>query len=255
MNNLQMFNNPEFGSIRTTTINNEPYFVGKDVADILGYANPRKAVIDHVDDEDKTDGVTIRDSIGREQNPIFINESGLYSLILGSKLPTAKKFKHWVTSEVLPAIRKSGGYIVGQGEMSDEELMVKALEVAHRTIAQRDAKISQLSAENSRLVVDKQVMQPKADYFDELVDRNLLTNFTEAAKQLGVKRKDLITFALDHGYIYRDKKGNILPRANQKADGLFQVKQCGNEKTGWAGCQTLITPKGVETFRLLMEGA
>lgn len=100
-NQIKVFENTEFGSVRTIEVNNEPYFVGKDVAEILGYSNPRKAIIDHVDEEDKTDGVTIRDSIGREQNPICINESGLYSLILSSKLPTAKKFKHWVTSEVL----------------------------------------------------------------------------------------------------------------------------------------------------------
>ncbi|NLH92402.1 MAG: Bro-N domain-containing protein, partial [Atopobium sp.] len=93
MNGIKVFKNPEFGKVRTTLINNEPWFVGKDVATILGYSNPRKAIGDHVDEEDKTDGVTIRDSIGREQNPIFINESGLYSLIIGSKLPTAKKFK------------------------------------------------------------------------------------------------------------------------------------------------------------------
>lgn len=110
MNELQVFENAEFGSVRTLVIDNEPYFVGKDVAEILGYANPRKAIIDHVDEEDKTDGVTIRDSIGREQNPVCINESGLYSLILSSKLPTAKKFKRWVTAEVLPSIRKHGAY-------------------------------------------------------------------------------------------------------------------------------------------------
>ena len=110
MSELQIFKNAEFGSVRTIAIDGEPYFVGKDVADILGYANPRKAIIDHVDEEDKTDGVTIRDSIGREQNPVCINESGLYSLILSSKLPTAKKFKRWVTSEVLPSIRKYGEY-------------------------------------------------------------------------------------------------------------------------------------------------
>ena len=92
-NELKIFENPEFGRIRTMEINGEPYFVGKDVAEILGYSNPRKAIIDHVDEEDKTDGVTIRDSIGREQKPILINESGLYSLILLSKLPTTKKFK------------------------------------------------------------------------------------------------------------------------------------------------------------------
>lgn len=90
MEELMIFENAEFGQIRTVTINNEPWFVGKDMADVLGYANPRKAIIDHVDGEDKTDGVTIRDSIGREQNPVCINESGLYSLILLSKMPNAK---------------------------------------------------------------------------------------------------------------------------------------------------------------------
>ena len=107
---LQIFNNADFGSIRTLDINGEPWFVGKDVAEALGYSNSRKALIDHVDEEDKKDGVTIRDSIGRDQNPIIINESGLYSLILSSKLPTARKFKRWVTAEVLPAIRKHGVY-------------------------------------------------------------------------------------------------------------------------------------------------
>lgn len=120
MNNLQIFSNGEFGSIRTVTIDNEPWFVGKDVAEILGYSNTRKALTDHVDDEDKLDGVTIRDSIGREQSPVFINESGLYSLILSSKMPNARKFKRWVTSEVLPAIRKTGSY---QKPMSQVEMM------------------------------------------------------------------------------------------------------------------------------------
>ena len=110
MNKLEIFKNQDFGEIRAISINDEPYFVGKDVAMILGYINPRKAVIDHVDDDDKKDGVTIRDSIGREQKPVLINESGLYSLILSSKLPNAKKFKRWVTSEVLPEIRKNGSY-------------------------------------------------------------------------------------------------------------------------------------------------
>lgn len=108
MNEIFNFQGQE---VRTLTIDDEPWFVGKDVADILGYANSRKAIFDHVDDEDKTDGVTIRDTMGRNQNPIIINESGLYSLILSSKLPQAKEFKRWVTSEVLPAIRKQGGFI------------------------------------------------------------------------------------------------------------------------------------------------
>lgn len=104
MNNLQIFSNEEFGQVRTINIDSDVWFVGKDVAEILGYSNTRKALTDHVDDEDKLDGVTIRDSIGREQSPVFINESGLYSLILSSKMPNARKFKRWVTSEVLADI-------------------------------------------------------------------------------------------------------------------------------------------------------
>ena len=110
MSELQVFSNAEFGSVRSITVNGEPYFVGKDIAEILGYANTRDALAKHVDEEDRMDGVAIRDSIGREQTPVLINESGLYSLILSSKLPNARDFKRWVTSEVLPSIRKTGGY-------------------------------------------------------------------------------------------------------------------------------------------------
>ena len=107
-NTMQVFNNPEFGKVRTVVINNEPWFIGKDVAMALGYSNPRKALNDHVDSEDK--GVTKCDTLGGAQEMTVINESGVYALIFGSKLPTAKKFKHWVTSEVLPDIRKHGLY-------------------------------------------------------------------------------------------------------------------------------------------------
>lgn len=112
MSELKIFENPEFGKIRTVAIDGEPWLVGKDVALALGYTNPKKALLDHVDPEDKMqgDGVTIRDPMGREQHPTIINESGVYSLIFSSKLPSAKKFKHWVTSEVLPSIRKTGSY-------------------------------------------------------------------------------------------------------------------------------------------------
>lgn len=117
MNELKTFENPELGSIRTIIIDSEPWFVGRDVALRLGYTNSRKALADHVDAEDKTDGVTIRDSIGRGQTPVLINEPGLYALIFGSKLETAKRFKHWVTHEVLPALRKSGIYETNQKEL------------------------------------------------------------------------------------------------------------------------------------------
>lgn len=139
-NEIQIFNNPEFGDVRTLTIDNESFFVGKDVAEILGYSNTRKAISDHVDAEDKMDGVTIRDSIGREQKPTIINESGLYSLILSSKLPEAKKFKRWVTSEVLPAIRKKGGYVAQQTNNTARESFIRA-EAMLRNARVRQAKM------------------------------------------------------------------------------------------------------------------
>ena len=184
---------------------------------------------------------------GGTQNVTIINESGLYSLVLSSKLPGAKKFKRWITSEVLPAIRCTGGYISGHETMSDAEIMAKALLMAQRTIEMRDKRISELTVTN-------QIMQPKADYFDELVDRNLLTNFRETAKQIGVKEKTFIQFLTEHKYLYRDRRGKLMPYAD-KDSGLFEVKESYNEKTQWAGTQTLITPKGRETFRLLLRGA
>lgn len=249
MNELQIFKNPEFGEIRTVEVNNEPWFVGKDVASVLGYANTRKALADHIDDEDKLDGVTIRDPIGREQNPVIINESGLYSLILSSKLPTAKKFKHWVTSEVLPTIRKHGAYMTPetlQEAILNPDMMIQ---LCQQLKAEQD-KNAALKAVNSRLTVDNQIMQPKADYFDELVDRNLNTGIRETAKMYGIGQKDFVAFLLDKKYLYRDKRGRLMPYMD-KNDGLFEVKECFNDKTKWAGTQVLITPKGRETFRLL----
>ena len=248
MSELIIFDNPNFGQIRTVSINNEPWFVGKDVAEVLGYSNPRKAIIDHVDEEDKADGVTIRDSIGREQSPVFINESGLYSLIMSSKLPTAKEFKRWVTSEVLPSIRKNGGYIAGQQELTPAELMARALLVAKNTLAERDKRISELTVHN-------QIMQPKADYFDELVDRNLLTGIRETAKELGAKPKEFVSFLIGKKYLYRDQKGKLMPYQAHVEAGLFELKECFNEKTQWGGTQTMVTPKGRETFRLLLLSA
>lgn len=227
--------------VRTVSIDGEPWFVGKDVAEVLGYSNTRKAIQDHVDGEDK--GVTICDTLGGKQELTIINESGLYSLILSSKLPTAKKFKRWVTSEVLPSIRKNGGYIAGQEQLSEAELLAKALMVAQRTLADRDKRLAEMT-------VQAAIMQPKADYFDELVDRNLLTNFRETAKQLGVKPKKFVEFLLDHKYVYRDKRGKLLPYED-KNKGLFEVKECFNDKTQWSGTQTMVTPRGRETFRLL----
>lgn len=134
MNELQIFNNEEFGNVRSLMIDNEPWLVGKDVAEALGYKNVRDSLARHIDSDDKRIGVVIHDSMGREQKPIIINESGLYSLILSSKLPSAKKFKHWVTSEVLPTLRKTGSY--AKVPTDPRELLMLTIK-AHEQTAQR----------------------------------------------------------------------------------------------------------------------
>jgi prophage antirepressor-like protein len=243
MNNIQIFKY-ENNDVRTVEMNGEPWFVGNDVAAALGYGKGKSlanAVTNHVDSEDK--GVTELMTPGGKQNVTIINESGLYSLILSSKLPTAKQFKRWVTSEVLPSIRKNGGYIAGQEQLSPEELMAKALLVANKTLAERDARISELTVQNT-------IMLPKARYFDELISRNTLTNFRETAKELGISEKAFIRFLIDKKYIFRNQRGKLMPYAD-RSDGLFEVKECYNEKTNWSGIQTLVTPKDRETFRLL----
>lgn len=244
MNELQIFENSEFGKIRTMLIDDEPYFVGKDVAEILGYSQTNNMV------KRLDDGDFISSKLeGMNMNSILINESGLYTAIFGSTLPKAKEFTHWVTSEVLPAIRKHGAYMT---EKTLEEALTSPdflIKLATELKAEKE-KNKVLTVENSALVVDKQIMQPKADYFDELVDRNLLTNFRDTAKQLNVKQNDFIKFLIEKKYIYRDQKGKLMPYAD-KNKGLFEVKETFNEKTDWSGTQTLITPKGRETFRLL----
>ncbi len=182
--------------------------------------------------------------------PDYIPENIFYRLAMKAKNETAEKFQALVADEIIPSIRKHGGYIAGQEQLSPEELMAKALLVANKTLADREARISELTVQNSQLTVDKQIMQPKADYFDELVDRNLLTNFRETAKELGIPPKKFVDWLLEKKYVYRDKKGKLLPKED-KNNGLFEVKETKNDKTQWSGTQTLVTPKGRETFRLL----
>jgi prophage antirepressor-like protein len=249
MSNIQIFNYQN-NEVRTVELNGDPWFVLKDVCSTLNIINQR-------DVQERLDP----DEVGRfdlphPQNPektiemVCVNESGLYNVILRSDKPEAKPFRKWVTSEVLPSIRKNGGYIAGQEQLTPEELMAKALLVANKTLAEREARISELTVQNSQLTVEKQIMQPKAEYFDELVDRNLLTNFRETAKELGIKPKAFVAWLLEKKFLYRDQKGKLLPRED-KNNGLFEIKEAKNDKTQWSGVQTLITPKGRETFRLL----
>lgn len=248
---LQIFKNEQFGEVRTVEIEGQPWLVGKDVADILGYVNSRDALAKHVDEDDKLTSQIA--TAGQMRNQTVINESGLYSLILSSKLPQAKEFKRWVTSEVLPSIRKHGAYMTDQVAYNithNKQALADLLLMAGNQLKEKEAVIKHLEAEKAVLSVENTIMKPKADYFDELVDRNLLTSFRETAKQLKIKERKFIDFLMEKKYIYRDKKGKLQPTAN-KNDGLFEVKETLNEKTQWAGTQTLITPKGRETFRLL----
>lgn len=152
MNEMQVFQNPEFGKIRSVVINGEPWLVGKDVARALGYSNSKKALGDHVDPEDKRqgDGVTIRDPMGRDQHPTIINESGVYSLILSSKLPSAKKFKRWVTSEVLPTIRRTGSYGSQAAMLGAMERMMTSFTAAMDSILMRLERLENQQITNAR---------------------------------------------------------------------------------------------------------
>lgn len=244
MNQLKVFDNPTFGSVRTLNIDGEPWFVASDVCKALDINNVSMAISRLDDDERNT--VSLTEGIPGNPNKTIVNEPGLYALVLSSRKPEAKAFKRWITHEVIPSIRKHGGYVAGQEHMSDEELMAKALLMAQKTIADRDARISALQVEVA-------VAQPKAAYFDELVDRNLLTGIRETAKELGIKQKVLVDFLMNKKYLHRSKSGKLTPTAG-RGDGLFEMKECFNDKTSWAGTQVMVTPKGRETFRLLCQG-
>lgn len=246
MNEIQIFsyNSKE---VRTAEKGGEPWFVLKDVCEVLGLGTTAR-VAERLD-LDEVSQTHITDSVGRQQDTTIVNESGLYHVILRSDKPEAGPFRKWVTAEVLPSIRKHGVYMTPetlQAAILNPDTMIQ---LCQQLKAEQD-KNHALTAENSRLSVDKQIMAPKAEYFDELVERNTLTNFRETAKELGVPPKKFVQFLLGRKYVYRDKKGKLLPY-EAKNNGLFEVKEQFNEKTQWSGSQTLVTPKGRETFRLL----
>lgn len=237
MNNILQFNNKEFGELIVIEKDGEFFFLGKEVAEKLGYSNTRDALARHVDIVDRAD-VGFHD--GRQMRSMTaINESGLYSLILSSKLPSAKRFKHWVTKEVLPSIRKNGGYFAGQEKLTNEEILAKAMLVANNVIEEKNQKIKEL--------------EPKANYYDHLVDKNLLTNFRNTAKQLNIPQKAFIDFLLANDFVYRDKYQRLLPYS-RKNKGYFEVKEWISEDGRLVGIQTLITPKGRNYFLVLLGG-
>lgn len=242
MSNIKIYENIEFGKIRVEEIGQDPWFVGKDIAEILGYANPLKAIREHVDDEDKGMNETV--TPGGRQQMVIINESGLYSLILSSKLPKAKEFKRWITNEVIPSIRKNGGYIANQENLSDDELMAKALLVAQNKINEKNKVIENMKP---NYLIGKAVTGNSKSI--------TIGNFANILIQNGRKdlgQNKLFEWFRQNGYL-SNKKGLNWNKPTYKAtsQNLFEVKEVTIEHNN--GFKTtsftpLITSKGQEKF-------
>ena len=231
MNEVQLFNF-ENHEVRSLLINSEPWFVGRDVAEVLGYKKPENAIANHVDDDDKT--TTLIQGIGSnyKSKTMIINESGLYCLVLSSKLPSAKKFKRWVTSEVLPALRKTGQYQVK--ELSGQELMAKALIEAQSVLAAKDKQIEQ--------------MKPKVVFADAVATSHtsiLVGELAKILKQNGIDmgQKRLFAWLREKGYLIK-RQGTDYNMPTQKAMelGLFEIKE-GSYVNGSGVNITTKTPK------------
>ena len=218
MYELEIFKNEEFGEIRMIMINNEPWFVGKDIAEVLGYVKERNAIAAHVEDEDKK-VAPIQGVLGGKQAMTIINESGLYSLILSSKLPTAKKFKHWVTSEVLPTIRKHGAY------MTDE----KAFDVLHNAGGLADL-LQQAAEQLKQKDVQIERMKPKALFADAVASSKNSVLIGELAKIIKAKGYDigqnkLFTWMRENGYLMKTGEAYNQPTQKSMELGLMEIKK------------------------------
>lgn len=245
--NTLVFNNEEFGNVRTVILNNNPWFVGKDVAECLGYTNSKKAIRDHVDDEDKIMGErnvtpSITDKLGRVQYPVFINESGLYALIFGSKLDKAKEFKHWVTSEVLPQIRKTCGYIPIEKEDDDLTIMAKALNIMQNTLAQKDELLAQKEE-----VISQQ--KPLVDFANTvsatptMVDMKTMAKLLEKENQdIHMGRNKLFAWLRKEGYLMSDNT----PYERYVKQGIFKLTESEVETKNGSKLitKTYVTGKG-----------
>lgn len=246
MNQLQVFNHEMFGEIRFVEINNNPYAVGNDVAKALGYMRPHEAISTHC-----KGAVTYRiPTNGGEQTVRVIPEGDIYRLIIkaadqSKNLEIKKKaeeFERWVFDEVLPTIRKTGGYVANEDMFINTYLPF----ADDQTKLMFRGVLETVRKQNEQIAA----MKPKVEYFDALVDRNLLTNFRDTAKELQIKERFFIDWLLKNKFIYRDQKKKLKPYAAYVPE-LFELKEW--ERNGRADVQTLITPKGRETFRLLLQ--
>lgn len=227
MGELKIFENSEFGSVRAIEMNAEPWFVGKDVAERLGYENPQKAIRDHVDEEDKKMGErnvtpSVKDSLGREQYPVFINESGLYSLVLSSKLPSAKAFKRWITSEVIPTIRKNGAYMTAEKleeALLNPDTLIKLATDLKQEREQRIAAEAQIKEDKPKVIFADAVAASQTSI--------LVGDLAKLLKQNGINmgQNRLFAYLRDNGYLMKHGSRKNMPTQRSMDMGLFEVKE------------------------------
>ena len=239
---VQVFNNEQFGDVRVIMQGEQPWFVGKDVASVLGYSNTKKALIDHVYDEDK-DGVTIRDRMGRNQKVTAINESGLYSLIMSSKLPSAKQFKHWVTSDILPTIRQHGAYLTP--EKVEEVLMNPdtIIKLATQLKAEREGRIKAEAA--------LKAATPKVEYYDEYMNREETFTVTFVANTLAMGQHQLYKKLREIGWLCKPYgcSHQVTEDAPEDVFKIVPVLHTGGGK----GSQIRVTAKGMKKIQSLFD--
>lgn len=235
-NKLMIFENDAFGKVRTLNLNGEPWFVAADVCKALELGNPSMTV-ERLDDDEK--GISTIDTLGGKQRMAIINEPGLYSLVITSRKPEAKAFKRWITHEVIPAIRKYGGYMTKSLLEQVLENPNLIYEFARRMLAEQQ--------KNERLRQELDRAKPKADYYDAFIHPESCTNIRATAKELKVPEKMFTAFLIRKRYLYRAPSGSLMPYAKAADDGLFFVKDY-IAVNGHQGVYTLVTPKGKALF-------
>lgn len=241
-NQVQVFNNSQFGDVRVIMQYEQPWFVGKDVASVLGYTNTRKALLDHVDNEDKNT-VKIRDGNKGNPNQVIINESGLYSLIMSSKLPSAKQFKHWVTSDILPTIRQHGAYLTP--EKVEEVLMNPdtIIKLATQLKAEREGRIKAEAA--------LKAATPKVEYYDEYMNREETFTVTFVANTLAMGQHQLYKKLREIGWLCKPYgcSHQVTEDAPEDVFKIVPVLHTGGGK----GSQIRVTAKGMKKIQALFD--
>lgn len=250
---ITVFDSERFGSIRAVTIDDEPWFVGKDVAQVLGYANPNESISEHVDAEDKLNSKSLSSfelNLG-QRGGWLINEAGLYSLVLSSKLPSAKQFKRWVTSEVLPSLRKTGGYVANDELFIDTYMPFadESTKALFRLQLQTTRELNSKVKEQKALLAEA---EPKVEYYDRLIDQGDTLSIRDTAKSVGLTERTLIYFLQEKNMLYRDNKHRLRPYAAH-CPKHFVLKEFINEKNGYASVQTRVTVEGREKIMKLLK--